>query len=205
MEEYTKEEEQQEEESESIDLKRWFQDNLRVIISVLIVVAIAIGILSYSNRTDSPSITDESVSTEQTDIPSSVDIAKGNDQSKNAAQKNETASQKQVVTTPTPGESKETDTAFVETAGKGEGKTHLARRALANYLEKNPDSTLTKEHKIYIEDYLRKHVAGKGVAIGSSTEFSKDLIAGAIELSKKLSDKQLNNLKKYSARVSSPL
>ena len=205
MEEYTKEEGQQEEESESIDLKRWFQDNLRIIISVLIVVAIAIGILSYSNRTNSPSITDESTTTEQTDSSSSADVNKENDQSKNTAQKSDVVGQKQTIATPTPGESKETDSAFVETAGKGEGKTHLSRRALANYLEKNPDSTLTKEHKIYIEDYLRKQVSGKGTTIGSSTEFSKNLIANAIESSKKLNDKQLSNLKKYSARVSSPL
>ena len=201
MEEYTKEETSQEDENESVDIKRWLQDNLRVIISVAVVVAIAVGILSYSNRTDSPSITDESVSTEKTGDTSSVDIVKESEQTK----KDEGVSQKKTVSAPIAGESRETETAFVETAGQGEGKTHLARRALANYLEKNPDSSLTKEHKIYIEDYLRKKVGGKGVALGSSTEFSKDLIASAIESSKNLSDKQLNNLKKYSARVSSPL
>jgi hypothetical protein len=59
--------------------------------------------------------------------------------------------------------SRETETAFVETAVAGEGSTHLARHALANYLEKNTDSSLTGEHKVYIEDYLRKHVAQKSV------------------------------------------
>jgi hypothetical protein len=100
--------------------------------------------------------------------------------------------------------SKETENSFIETAVKGNGLTVLARKATANYLEKNPDSTLTKEHKIYIEDYLRKNVGHKGgVKVGSSVEFSKDLIQKAISQSKNLNERQLQNLQKYSARVSS--
>jgi len=100
--------------------------------------------------------------------------------------------------------SKETGESFIETAGSGDGVTHLARRALANYLEKNPDSTLTPEHKIYIEDYLRKNVGFSGrVYVGTSVEFSKDLVSQAIEQSKKLNDNQLKNLHKYSVMVPS--
>ena len=41
------------------------------------------------------------------------------------------------------------------------------------------------------------------VSIGTTIEFSKDLIRQAIESSKKLSDAQLKNLQKYSALVTS--
>ena len=34
--------------------KNWLQDNIRIILSVLIVVAIAAGIYSYSKRTEAP-------------------------------------------------------------------------------------------------------------------------------------------------------
>jgi hypothetical protein len=92
----------------------------------------------------------------------------------------------------------------VETAGKGDGTTKLARKALADYLEKNSDSSLTPEHKIYIEDYLRKNVGQKGgVHIGTSVEFSKSLISDAISKSKNLSERQLKNLHKYALRVPS--
>ena len=81
--------------------------------------------------------------------------------------------------------------------------THLARRALSNYLEKNSDSELTVEHKIYIEDYLRKHVAKKGIHVGTTAEFSKSLVAEAITKSKTLNEKQLQNLHKYALRTPS--
>jgi FtsZ-interacting cell division protein ZipA len=205
MEEYTKEEEQLEEETESTEIKRWFQDNLRIIVSIIIVIAIAGGIYSYSKRSESPSVTDESVSTEKTTDEAAITVepANGADQTKNTEEKTTPAKTTPSEVKQATPESKETDSSFVETAGRGDSKTVLARRALANYLEKNPDSALTKEHKIYVEDYLRKQTPSKGVAIGSSLDFSKDSIVKAIELSKKLSDKQLKNLQKYSARVSS--
>ena len=173
----------------------WFQENLRVIVSVAIVVIIAGGIYSYSKRTDSPVATKEesSISEEGT-----IEVD-GDKSSTEEAISTET--KKEEVKAP---ESKETEGSFVESAAKGEGSTHLARRALANYLEKNPDSSLTKEHKIYIEDYLRKNSGYKGrVSAGTTIEFSKELIKNSIEKSKTLNERQLQNLKKYSARVSS--
>ena len=193
MEEYTPQ--TQDEKAEQI--KRWFQDNLRIVVSVVIVIAIAGGIYSYSNRgtvadTDSKS---EQISEEE----NSSDIVTEEEDSEEVAE--ETKSEEAKIAPAA--SSQETESAYVETAGKGNSMTTLARQATANYLEKNPDSALTKEHKIYIEDYLRKNVAQKGVKVGTSVEFSKDLIQKAIEQSKKLNEKQLKNLEKYSSRVSS--
>jgi hypothetical protein len=183
------------EEGTADSAKAWLQENLRVIVSVFIVAAIALGIYSYSGRTEPKAdegmiatvMEDEATST--TDTTEDTVVAP--------------ADQKPVQTaTVTPDEtSKETDAAFIETAVKGQGLTHLARNAAANYLEKNPDSALTAEHKIYIEDYLRKHVAQTHVKAGTSVEFSKTLVQEAITKSKTLTPGQLNNLKQYSARV----
>ena len=205
MEEHTPEEQPQEEKYE--DVKRWFQDNLRIIISVIIVIFIAGGIYSYSKRGESPIVTDNSASVVEENTASdqtSTDISK-TDTTKTTTDKTakvETNTQKTTVSPAAT--SSETENSFVETAGKGDGSTILARRALANYLEKNPDSALTKEHKIYIEDYLRKNIGQKGgVHVGTSLEFSKDLVQKAIAQSKNLSERQLKNLQKYSVRVSS--
>ena len=197
MEEYTPETETQEEKSEQ--LKRWFQDNLRIIISVAIVIIIAGGIYSYSKRTDSPIVADQEQATEENDT--TTDEEKVADKTEEAKVTENKDTKPAVSPAQT---SKETEVSFVETAGKGDGLTVLARRATANYLEKNQDSTLTKEHKIYIEDYLRKAVGHKGgVRVGTNVEFSKDLIQKAIAASKTLNENQLKNLQKYSARVSS--
>lgn len=172
--------------------KQWLQDNLRIIISILIVVVIAGGIYSYSKRSQTPAT--EQAGQQQQEIGG-----------ENANQPGQTVSPErkggsQVSAAAT---SQETETSFVETAGKGSSTTTLARRALANYLEKNPDSSLTAEHKIYIEDFLRKNVPSKRIFVGTSVEFSKSLIQNAITKSKSLNDRQLQNLHKYVVRVPS--
>lgn len=187
------------------DTKSWLRDNLRIIISIIIVVAIAGGVYSYSKRSQAPTETKEIAEEEQLNEgvaeEGSVEVEEGQETKAPEEQKQTTGEEKAAASTAT---SQETEGSFVETAGKGDGQTHLARRALANYLEKNPDSELTPEHKIYIEDYLRKNSGAKGrVHIGTSIEFSKDLINRAIESSKKLNDKQLKNLHKYAVQVPS--
>lgn len=197
MQEYTNEESKQEKVEQ---LKKWLQDNLRIIVSIVIVAVIAGGIYSYSKRVESPIVSDESATTEQSEDGNDSAEA-GNKDDKAATDESKADSKKEQVA---PGaSSKETESAFIETAGRGDSATRLARRALADYLEKNPDSALTKEHKIYIEDFLRKNVPTKQVNVGTSMEFSKDLIQKAVEKSKTLNDKQLKNLEKFSARVSS--
>ena len=190
-----------EQSTQSEEIKRWFQDNLRIIISVAIVVLIAGGIYSYSKRGESPVITMDQATENSEEVASTTNVS---DISKSVTeQKVATDTAKKPVASPAP-TSKETEVSFVETAGRGDGLTVLARRATANYLEKNSDSALTKEHKIYIEDYLRKNVGQKGgVHVGTSVEFSKDLVQRAIEQSKHLNENQLKNLQKYSVRVSS--
>ncbi len=185
-----------EEETSANQVKAWVQENLRILVSVFIVAAIAFGIYSYSQR--SQTVADDSLLLDTKGDDSAVVMEENGKTTPTP-----TGVKNAVTTNGTTGElSRETEASFVEQAERGDGATHLARRALAHTLEKNPDSSLTAEHKIYIEDYLRKHVAQNGsVKVGTSIEFSKTLIHQAIEKSKTLNDRQLQNLKKYSARV----
>ncbi len=201
--------------SPSENWKQWLQDNLRVIVSIVIVILIAGGIYSYSKRSNAP--TGENVSSsEKTPAEQLQEIISDKSEEKVSVEKEkkneeekkektiEVKQEEKTATTGTSETSKETETSFIETAQKGNGVTHLARRALADYLEKNPDSELKAEHKIYIEDYLRKKVGfSDRVFTGTTIEFDKDLIKGAIESSKKLNEAQINNLHKYAVRVSS--
>ncbi|MDZ7612222.1 MAG: hypothetical protein U5L10_05660 [Candidatus Moranbacteria bacterium] len=206
-------------------LKNWIQDNIRIIISVLIVIAIAGGIYSYSNRGQGPSeeelALEEEFNIEQGEQEAANQEAESEEGGEEVAQTQEQEQEEQTegeeqqqqqeeeVQTPEEGQasesvSEETQDAFIQTAASGDSETTLARKALAGYLEKNNDPSLTPEHKVYIEDYLRKHVNQPGsLNVGNKMTFSKTLIQNSIEKAKTLTESQLENLKKYSSRVPS--
>lgn len=135
------------EESNGNKAKLWFQDNMRIIISILIVALIAGGIYSYSKRTESP-----------VTLPELGEIIEesGNLEEDEEISKEEAAQPETVPTTAPTNQEKtlsvatrqETENSFIETAVAGDSKTTLARKSLADFLEKNPDSALTAEHKI---------------------------------------------------------
>jgi len=89
---------------------------------------------------------------------------------------------------------------IIEKAIKGEGVTHLARRALKNYLVENSEN-LTNEHKVFVEDFLKDRNNSQSLEVNEEVSFSEGLIQEAIDESKKLSPDQLNNLKQYSILV----
>lgn len=91
-------------------------------------------------------------------------------------------------------------------AEKGNGVTHLARQALKEYLTDKPElqNQLKAEHKIYIEDYLRKHSeTPKTLHPGDEITFSNQLIDEAIAQAQTLNQNQINNLHQYALLVPS--
>ncbi len=219
--------------------KEWFQDNLRVILSVIIVVLIAVGIYNYSskpaeedqNRIDAL-IGESEVALEEEQAPKEEINVKEKDEADSQVVVKEEGAESEVkveekkaeepkaeepVETPKdPTEVKpEVKTepkvepkveknveGFHVSAIKGDGLTHLARKAVQEYLAQNPDASITKEHKIYLEDYLRKNVASGKIKEGDVRVFSEKLMSDALSKAKNLTPAQLENLKRYSARVS---
>jgi hypothetical protein len=91
---------------------------------------------------------------------------------------------------------------YEEEAKPGEGITHLARRALKEYLtEKGQNLNLTPEHKVFIEDYLQKKTGDYWLQVGQKLTFSEELIKEAIEKAQGLTQEQLQNLTQYSQLV----
>ena len=205
----------EEEEGDSWDRARtWVQDNLRVILSVLIVALIAVGIYNYSKKPveEQPSTVDQLVG-EQNVIPEEESLENQNQNTTVAVQQGEKKDQV-VVKEEKPGQAGEpkvqaqpetkaekTAEGYTVKAASGDGLTHLARKATREYLAANPDAGITKEHKIYIEDYLRKHVAQGKINPGDSRVFGESHMKEAIAGAKALNANQLKNLQKYSARV----
>jgi len=89
---------------------------------------------------------------------------------------------------------------YEETAEKGNGITHLARRALRKYLG-GSSVNLSAEQKMFCEDYIQKHIGEGGLKTGESIVVSEDLIAEAVNQSLKLSPSQLENLKNFTELV----
>ncbi|MBI4127819.1 MAG: hypothetical protein HY459_01980 [Parcubacteria group bacterium] len=93
-------------------------------------------------------------------------------------------------------------TAFTEKAARGEGITHLARKALRSYLDTTKvNINLTKEHKIFIEDYLQNRTGSELLNLDETRTFSTELIVEAINAAQALSPSQLANLSVYAANV----
>ncbi len=89
---------------------------------------------------------------------------------------------------------------IVAVAQRGNGKTHLARAALKEYLKDKPElkNQLSAAHRIYIEDYLQKKTRlDHGLQTGDEITFSEDEIALAVAEAQKLTDQQLENLSRY--------
>ena len=86
---------------------------------------------------------------------------------------------------------------YEEVAEPGEGITHLARKALKEYLKEKRGPNLTPEHKIFIEDYLQKKTGDYWLKVGQKLTFSEELIKEAIEKAQTLTQDQLQNLSQY--------
>jgi len=87
---------------------------------------------------------------------------------------------------------------IIVTAQSGNGYTHLARKALAEYLDTTGDQGLKAEHKIFIEDYLQKKISDRnGLHTGDEVSFSQDQIQEAIDVAQDLTDAQVQNLSQY--------
>ena len=176
--------------------KDWFRKNQRSVFVGLIVILVVAGGIYYFEKSLP---TDQEKKQAQEQI--TTDKQKQAEQAQNEQKKEEKkAPQEERILT---------KDAVIEKAIKGDGITHLGRKALAAYLEENPQvkDGLSKEHKIYIEDYLKdakvqERSGKKTLQIGEEVSFSKDLIKQAIDSSKKLSDNQLKQIQqKYSPLV----
>lgn len=93
---------------------------------------------------------------------------------------------------------------IVKKAQAGQGITHLARGALQDYLTTvKPQTNISREQKIYIEDYLKDMAGAQKLTPGKELSFSHESIERAIELSQALSQTELSNLTQYANRVPS--
>jgi hypothetical protein len=188
-----------ENESEGIvaSLIKTIENNWRLLLVGIIIIAIAIT-SSSSDEKSSEGNKNSPTPTPQTEQSKAPEQNKPAEQ----AQKTETKSET-VAATPAPTKepaavksaSSDANT-NVQIAARSEGITHLARRAVKEYLG-SANENLSAEQKIYAEDYLKKKIGSKKLAVGEEVKFSTELIKQGIEKAKGLSENQIKNLSKY--------
>jgi len=170
-------------------------------VSTLIVILIVVGaIFAFSDRgARAPGPAETTV----TPAPTSTESPTVSSPDATATVKpGEEPAQSQPSPTPLPAAAEETDTAYLEVAERGNGVTHLARRAMERYLQAvTQETTVTVEHKVWIEDYLKDRLGRKPLALGERLTVEKDLMRDAIAQSKDLTDAQLKHLTRFAQRV----
>lgn len=186
------------------------KESPRTVSALIIILIVAAAIYAFSGdqrttpagETDQAAVTtEEAVSTEEAapveEESTPTAIA---DQEQVATEKPvTTVSQEQLKTEAAKlPEPRKTDSAYVEVAQRGDGITHLSRRAVTRFLAENQtDYQVTNEHRIYIEDYIQNRIGKQGLALGQEQAISFELIKEAIASAKNLNDSQLRNLSQY--------
>ncbi len=95
---------------------------------------------------------------------------------------------------------------YRETAQRGDGLTHLARRALDSYL-RDTGQTVSNAERIYIEDYVQMRIPlesnsySRWLTEGQEVEISQELLEEAVQKAGGLGEAELQNLEYYAALV----
>ncbi len=84
---------------------------------------------------------------------------------------------------------------------RGDSRALLARKALAEYLKKNLQETLTSGQKLFIEEILRRKLNNPKLTIGEVVEFTIDDIRTAVDQAKQLTQFQLEAWEKYARGI----
>lgn len=201
-------------------IKNWAYDNWQTILVVLIVLIVGMSAYNYnqngngneeksnsvvastdnssSNNSGNTNKTDNTVTEnkkDNTEASSEVKDQNNAASEDSSASTNSTTNTNSNSVTSTVGDNGKI---YTVTAEKGNGITHLARKALGEYLkETGQGSDLTPEHKVYIEDYMQNRTGKNKVSVGQQQTFSESLITEAISSAKTLSPRSLENLQKY--------
>lgn len=203
----SKEQEANTSESRGGRLKNFIKENWQTLVVALIVLIIGNSAYNNSKKESSltnPNQTENSPTQNQTSESKEEEIkpSEQNSNSQNVDNQNQNNNPQPAVdpsksSEPKPADIKNNAKEYAEAARRGEGRTHLARRAMQRYLTDQADKNVTAEQQIYIEDFLQKQTGRGGLHIGQQLSFSTEQIQAAIERAKQLSPAALRNLKKY--------
>ena len=83
----------------------------------------------------------------------------------------------------------------------GDSHTLIARRALANYLQKFPDAALTAGQKVFIENRLAQTITVASFRVGTAIEFKLSDLQFALSAAHSLTRSELQKWEAYARGV----
>jgi hypothetical protein len=95
-----------------------------------------------------------------------------------------------------------TDSQITIKAKIGDGVTHLARNAVAEYI-KDKNISLSKEQKLYAETVLKNTYYQHGIDVGEDISFSLDNLSDTVQKAQNLTEGQIHAWSQYTASVPS--
>jgi cytoskeletal protein RodZ len=155
---------------------------------------------SETNDETTPDETDDTTDTTDDESDDAQDAADAAQEAAETIGADGTVNGEAVGETPN-AQSTHTDTEYSENAQVGEGVTHLARRALHGYLADKGIADLSREHRVYLEDYLTKHSNPVGLEIGEGRTFGTGLMEEALTNARALTTAELQNLSQFASMV----
>lgn len=200
-------------------MKNWLKNNSSIILAIGVILVLGGGIYAYNQSRSQLTFTPDDEFAQEETNPENEKLTKSEDKeeqadeqqtekTKETEEKKHLKDKNQEELNITEDEEKgliidqQGQKVFKETAKEDEGITHLTRRALKHYLEKTGgDPELTKEHKVYIEDYLQNKTGQENLKIGETREFSQELIEESIHTAKQLNDQQLARITPYAQQA----
>ncbi len=178
-------------------LTKTIKQNWRLILVGVMILAIALNSSWSDNESSTENNTNETAQqteqSNQTEQPSQTEQNKPEEKTQNAENNGNNVAQ---AKEPEIANTNANENTIAQFAAKSEGVTHLARRAIKEYLS-SAGENLSAEQKIYAEDYLKRKTGSRLLKVGEKIEFSKDTIKQGIEKAKGLNQKQIENLSKY--------
>ena len=193
-------------------IKDWSYENWQTILVVLIVLIVGMSAYNYNQETGDSS--EAIIVSENESIDNTVENSTDNQEAIVETQDQEIANQEDTIIENSEkkvevvqevakeeviiSNSDDSGQKYTITAVAGEGITHLARHALDKYIQETGDGEdLSREHKIYVEDYLQNRTGDEAIEKGHQESFSEGLIKEAVTNARNLSSISIENLSKY--------
>ncbi|MEY2986014.1 MAG: hypothetical protein RJB24_243 [Candidatus Parcubacteria bacterium] len=160
----------------------WAKNIISIILIVFLIVS---GVYAFNRDTE-----DKSVEEKVEEIKNEGEKTEANDD------------EKYEEVAPDNTDIQKSETKITIKANAGDGVTHLARKAVAEY-SKDKEITLSKEQKIYAETVLKNKYYKHHLNLSQELEFEISDLAETVEKAKNLSEKEIQAWSKYTHLVPS--
>lgn len=177
----------------------WAKNILSIFLIIFLIVS---GVYAFNRDTSNDDKKDKSVEEKVEEIKQDEDKTQDEvtdkTEDQDEAEKTEDESKKNEISVYI----QRTDSAITVKARIGDGVTHLARNAVAEYI-KDKNISLSKEQKLYAETVLKNTYYQHGIDVGEDISFSLDNLSDTVQKAQNLTEGQIHAWSKYTASVPS--